>query len=80
MKTSRKSISTMVSAAPKGQFSAPVNCCWMRLPTMYVSGPPSSWADTKSPTAGRKTSTLPASTPGRVCGHVTCQNVSRGVP
>ena len=42
---------------------------------MYVSGPPSSWALTKSPTAGRKTSTAPASTPWKVAGNVTCRNV-----
>ena len=47
---------------------------------MYVSGPPSSWAEMKSPTAGRKTSTVPASTPGSVCGQVTCRNVCRGEP
>ena len=42
---------------------------------MYVPGPPSSCALTKSPTAGRNTSTVPASTPWSVVGQVTCQNV-----
>ena len=34
MKSSRKAIITIVSAAPKGQFWASRNCPWIRLPTM----------------------------------------------
>ena len=47
---------------------------------MYVSGPPSSWAEMKSPTAGRKTSTQPAATPWKAAGQVTCQKVCQRVP
>ena len=47
---------------------------------MYVPGPPSSCALTKSPTAGRNTSTVPASTPWNVVGHVTWRNVCQREP
>ena len=80
MKISRKAIITTVSAAPKGQLSEAWNCCWIRLPTITSSGPPSSEADTKSPTAGRNTSTEPASTPCTVCGRVTWRKVCHGLP
>ena len=47
---------------------------------MKVSGPPSSCALTKSPTAGRNTSTEPASTPWNVVGQVTWRKVCQPEP
>lgn len=53
-----------VIAEPSGQFWPSTNCCWTRLPIMNVLDPPSSWALTKSPRAGRKTSSMPPYSPG----------------
>lgn len=45
---------------------------------MYVEEPPSIWALTKSPKAGRKTSIMPPSSPARVLGTVTAKKVRSG--
>ena len=45
---------------------------------MKVLEPPSSWALTKSPRAGRKTSSIPPYSPARVAGSVTVKKVRSG--
>jgi hypothetical protein len=55
-----------------------VNRSWIALPTMRVLGLPSSSALMKSPAAGMKVSSVPATTPGIDSGHVTLKNPRAG--
>ncbi len=80
MQTRSSSISTMVSAAPSGQFCPAKNLSWIRLPIMRSSVPPSRLALTKSPMLGRNTSARPANAPVRVAGTVTVRKVRSGEP
>ena len=52
----------------------------MTLPIIDVLGEPRNSEFAKSPAAGRKTSTAPATTPWKVAGNVTWRNVCQGVP
>jgi len=55
-----------------------VNRSWITLPTIRVFGLPSSVALMKSPAAGMKVSSVPATTPGSESGQVTLKKARAG--
>ena len=66
-------------AEPKFQSPLVKNCVSMTLPTSTYCPPPRSFGIKKLDTAGRNTSVIPLSTPGRERGSVTFRKLCMGV-
>src|SRR5207244_1214156 len=71
--------SATATAEAAGQSTLSKNSCHNSLPIISVSGPPRRSGMTNSPTAGMKTKSMPAATPGKVSGRTTPRNTCHGV-
>ncbi len=76
--TTSKASSRIASAEASGQSLLEKNSVHSTLPIIRLSGPPSRSGITNSPTAGMKTSMLPATMPGQESGSVTRRKARKG--